>query len=171
MVISSVPKGNHQYVWFFNRNFAGMQHLICINLQPLQYDLNFKKLMEFCQIFWNSLGVVNSRNPANFFLRAENFETYLKQYLPWEPTTFIFRGYNPYIGVENLHFSWFWGPRVNVISAISSTQNSLLLCEKKTRIQVVQLISTHQFRSPKAQTRIFWHVFSLFRGIKKIGEF
>ena len=24
--------------------------------------------------------------------------------------SFIFRGYNPYIGLRNLHFSWFWGP-------------------------------------------------------------
>ena len=28
--------------------------------------------------------------------------------LPWEPTTIIFRGYNPYFRDEYLHFSWFW---------------------------------------------------------------
>ena len=33
--------------------------------------------------------------------------------LPWEPKTFIFRGFSPYIGgLKNFHFSWFWGPRV-----------------------------------------------------------
>ena len=36
----------------------------------------------------------------------------VRKYIPWEPNTFIFRGYNPYIGGWNLHFSWFWGPRV-----------------------------------------------------------
>ena len=30
---------------------------------------------------------------------------------PWEPKTFIFRGYNPYFRDENLHVSRFWGPR------------------------------------------------------------
>ena len=40
---------------------------------------------------------------------------YVRSFIPWEPTTFIFRGYNPYIGGVNLDFSWFWGPRVGVI--------------------------------------------------------
>jgi len=35
-----------------------------------------------------------------------------KYNIPWEPTTFIFRGYDPYIEGLNLHFSWFWGPKV-----------------------------------------------------------
>ena len=34
-------------------------------------------------------------------------------WLPWEPITFIFRAYSPYLGgCKTLHFSWFWGPRV-----------------------------------------------------------
>ena len=32
--------------------------------------------------------------------------------------SFIFRGYNPYIGVQNLHFSWFWGPRDGFIQKL-----------------------------------------------------
>ena len=35
---------------------------------------------------------------------------------PWEPTTIILRGYNPYFRDKNLHFSWFWGPREQVAS-------------------------------------------------------
>ena len=34
--------------------------------------------------------------------------------IPWEPTTFISRGVTHILGVQNLHFSWFWGPRVDV---------------------------------------------------------
>ena len=33
--------------------------------------------------------------------------------LPWDPTTFIFRGYNPYFeGLRPSFFHRFWGPRV-----------------------------------------------------------
>jgi len=40
----------------------------------------------------------------------------LKLTIPWEPTTFIFRGYNPYVGgVKPSWISWFWGPRVGGI--------------------------------------------------------
>ena len=40
-------------------------------------------------------------------------KTWSKKGLPWEPTTFIFRGYNPYFeGPKTSHFSWFWGPMV-----------------------------------------------------------
>jgi len=42
--------------------------------------------------------------------------------VPWEPTTFIFRGYNPYIGglkLKTLHFSWFWGRIIPCLQQIT----------------------------------------------------
>ena len=34
--------------------------------------------------------------------------------IPWKPETFIFRGYNPYIGgVKPSNFMWFWVPMVD----------------------------------------------------------
>ncbi len=46
-------------------------------------------------------------------------------HLPWEPTTFIFRGYSPYIlGVQNLHVSWFWGLMVEDIVRFTVLTNA-----------------------------------------------
>ena len=41
-------------------------------------------------------------------------------YIPWEPTTIIFRGYNPYFRDEHLHVAWFWGPRVSIYIYINT---------------------------------------------------
>ena len=36
--------------------------------------------------------------------------------IPWEPITFIFRGYSPYFGVESPGFSWFLGSKGMIYS-------------------------------------------------------
>ena len=45
-------------------------------------------------------------------------------WVPWEPKTFIFRGYNPYIGGLKPSFSWFWGPRVHGIISMNHIPKS-----------------------------------------------
>jgi len=55
------------------------------------------------------LGYSAACDPGSFIRLTWEIPLYS---LPWEPITLIFRGYDPYIGGLNLHFSWFWGPRV-----------------------------------------------------------
>ena len=61
------------------------QHLRCANSTPKLEGLSFPKV-KFAKI--------SSTRPAKKLNTNINFTTNL----PWEPTTFIFRGYNPYIG-------------------------------------------------------------------------
>ena len=48
------------------------------------------------------------------FIRPFNLD------IPWEPETFIFRAITHILGVLNLHFSWFRGPRVGSITPITT---------------------------------------------------
>ena len=55
-------------------------------------------------------------------------------YIPWEPTTIIFRGYNPYFRDEHLHVAWFWGPRVSIYIYIPIEFFWYFFCEKAKQI-------------------------------------
>ena len=45
------------------------------------------------------IGMVEWKGPKNIGKLASNSLICIYIYIPWEPTTFMFSGYNPYFGV------------------------------------------------------------------------
>ena len=81
-----LPRGflDHCNFWFFP-NFMG--HLAC---DLLRFGKETRRLAAFRRDLWDPMDL-----GFDYTALREHTQN-ISKYLPWEPTTFIFRGYNPY---------------------------------------------------------------------------